>query len=83
MNKKVTFTKLYNSQQYAMLWQDEKSFKIIKNTLRDMTDNRITLSNVEAYNKTYQLNQKGLKEYIETKLSKKLFVELFSQFITI
>ena len=77
------FSKIYNSQKYCMIWNDEKSVDIIRQTLRNITDNLTTVTGVEAYNRSFQLNNKGLRQYVETKLPKKIFVELFNQLIQI
>ena len=66
-----------------MIWNDEKSVDIIRQTLRNITDNLTTVTGVEAYNRSFQLNNKGLRQYVETKLPKKIFVELFNQLIQI
>jgi hypothetical protein len=75
------YNKIFNSQKYAMLWQDIKSVEIVRMTLRKISDTLTTATGVDAYNKTFQLNDKGLRWYIENKLSKKLFVEVFEQLV--
>lgn len=77
------YSKIINSQSYSMLWQDNKSVEVVRQTLRNITDKLTTSTGVEAYNRTFQLNDKGLKWYCESKLSKKLFVEVFRELITI
>jgi hypothetical protein len=76
---KEKFSKLLNSQYYCMLWQDEKSVDIVRQTLRAIADKLTTSTGVKAYNRTFQLNNKGLKVFCEKELSKKLFVEVFEQ----
>ena len=72
-------SQIINSQHYCMLWSDSKSVEIIRLKLRNIADSLTTSTGVDAYNKTYQLNDMGLRQYIENKLSKKIFVELFNE----
>ena len=49
---------------------------------KEIKHSKSKYSLVDMYNKTYQLNAKGLVEYIETKLAKKHLAAVLEYFVT-
>jgi hypothetical protein len=85
--KDVLYAKIYNSQNYSKLWNNEDNINIIRQTLREKAqkakNQHNSMTATEAYDKTLKLDNTGLKLYIETKLNQKLFIETFTSLINV
>ena len=81
-------TSKYSTIINSIAWQQLRNneAKYIKEQFRlfaadEMQNGNVTASIVDLYNKTYQMNDKGFIEYIESKTPQKYIVAAYNNYL--
>ena len=82
MSISTQYHELLNSVKYQMIRNNDYELNYIREQFKVYCDMKNYVGALlNGYNKMFQLNELGLRDYFNNQLPQKYFVEFFSQYI--